>query len=174
MTCWRWALQRRTWVSWCLAGWPWGISAPWRPRTMISWGALKRGWSEVNGCDPLTLLYPGEAASGVLYSVLNSAVQKRQGSPVQHRAIKMIKSLEPNISLWGKAERPGIVQTGEVIADRGSHNFIWSAGIKSMGADSFQWHTTIEKRQWKETGTQEISHKHKEELLYCQSDRALE
>ena len=43
LTFWKGALQRRIWVSWWTAGWPWASSVPLWPRSpVVSWGALKK------------------------------------------------------------------------------------------------------------------------------------
>jgi len=43
-------LQRGTWVSWWMTGWPWASSVPWLPRRpMGSWGALRAVWPAGRG-----------------------------------------------------------------------------------------------------------------------------
>ena len=45
-----------------------------------------------------------------------------------------------------------------------------------MGVGTFQWCTAIEQGQWIETGKKkkEVLYKHKEEILCCEGDGALE
>ena len=48
---------------------------------MVSWGALKRTWPQVEGNDTTPLLFSGEAIVRILCPVFGSSVQKRQESP---------------------------------------------------------------------------------------------
>lgn len=50
LTCWKGALQRRTWVCWWTNGWPWASSIPlWTRRPMGSWGVITRMWPAGQG-----------------------------------------------------------------------------------------------------------------------------
>ena len=78
---------------------------------MASWGALKERGQQVKGSDLPPLLCPGKASPGVLFPVLGSPVQKRQGSPGKSPVEGHKDDKGPGARLLrGKAEQPGSVQ----------------------------------------------------------------